>query len=88
MAKPADDKNAVQDRGMTTYRLSSSSAVHTPGLIAWAINGYAFEEDREQMVKVICSTFPSIPASVVHLLLSKKAAFTVEDETVVFSVEG
>lgn len=25
---------------MATYRLGSSPAVHTPGIVAWAINGY------------------------------------------------
>lgn len=72
---------------MATYRLGSSPAVHTPGIIAWAINGYAFEKDRAQMVKVVCDTFPNLPASVARQLLSKEVAYTVEGETVVFSVE-
>ncbi|WP_298571943.1 hypothetical protein [uncultured Aliiroseovarius sp.] len=72
---------------MTTYRLGSSPAVHTPGIIAWAINGYAFEKDRAQMVKVVCDTFPNLPTSAARQLLSKEVAYTVENETVVFSVE-
>lgn len=73
---------------MTTYRLGSSPAVHTPGLIAWAINGYAFEADRDQMRKVIGVTFSTVPATAVDQLLSKAVPYTVEDETVVFEVEG
>ena len=72
---------------MKTYRLGSSPAVHTPGIIAWAINGYAFEEDQAQMVKVVCDTFPTLPAHAARQLLSKEVAYTVEGETVVFSVE-
>lgn len=72
---------------MATYRLGSSPTVHTPGIIAWAINGYAFEKDRAQMVKVVCDTFPNLPASAARQLLSKEVAYTVEGETVVFSVE-
>ncbi len=73
---------------MTTYRLTSSPLVHTPGLISWAINGYAFEADQAQMVKVICSTFQQVPADAIRQLLSKAVPFSVEDEAVVFSVEG
>ncbi|MCQ0090227.1 MULTISPECIES: hypothetical protein [Rhodobacterales] len=73
---------------MTTYRLGSSPAVHTPGLIAWAINGYAFEADRDQMRKVIGATFSTVPAQAIDQLLSKAVPYTVEDETVVFDAEG
>ena len=72
----------------TTYRLASSPAVHTPGIIAWAINGYAFERDRPQMLDVICGTFPTVPRPAVEQLLSKAVPFTVEGETLVFTVEG
>ena len=41
---------------MADYRLGSSSLVHTPGLIAWAINGYHFEEDRPQLLAIIAGT--------------------------------
>jgi hypothetical protein len=72
---------------MTTYRLGSSSAVHAPGLIAWAINGYAFERDRLQMLNVIGATFPTLPHTALVQLLSKKVRYEVEAETVVFEVE-
>lgn len=72
---------------MTTYRLGSSGLVHTPGIIAWAINGYAFPRDRKTMMKVIGETFPSVPAPAIEKLLSKAVPYAVEDETVVFTVE-
>jgi len=72
---------------MATYRLGSSSLIHTPGIIAWAINGYAFPRDRARMVQVIAATFPTVPAQAIEQLLSKAVAYTVESETVVFSVE-
>lgn len=72
---------------MTTYRLGSSSMVHTPGVIAWAINGYAFEDDRPQLLKTVCATFATVPKAAVHQLLSKEIPFTVEGETVVFTFD-
>ncbi len=72
---------------MATYRLGSSPIIATPGIIAWAINGYAFEADRPNILKVITEGFPSVPADAIEQLLSEKVPFTVEGETVVFSVE-
>ena len=73
---------------MTTYRLGSSPIAHTPGLIAWAINGYAFEDDRDQMRKVITDTFSTVPAEAIEQLLAESVPYTIDGETVVFSVEG
>jgi hypothetical protein len=61
--------------------------VDTLGLIAWAINGYAFEVDRAQMRKVIGDTFASLPAAAIDQLLSEAAPFTVNGETVIFEAE-
>ena len=72
---------------MATYRLGSSSAVNTSGLIAWAINGYAFSKDRKVMLDVICGTFASVPPEAAEQLLSKAIPYTIEGETVVFTVE-
>lgn len=35
------------------YRLGSSPMISAPGVIAWAINGYAFPRDRKNMVRII-----------------------------------
>ncbi|MUO72953.1 hypothetical protein [Agrobacterium vitis] len=70
---------------MTTYRLGSSPAVHTPGIIAWAINGYHFEDDRPQLRKVIADTY-SLPETAADQLLSKSVPYSVDGETVVFTV--
>ncbi len=72
---------------MTTYRLGSSSMVHTPGIIAWAINGYAFKDDQPQLLKTLCNTWSGIPEEAFKQLLAKEVPYTIEDETVVFSAE-
>lgn len=71
---------------MATYRLGSSEFAYAPGLIAWAINGYAFEKDRPQLRRVIAESW-GIPGDIVHKLLSKEISYKIEDEKVVFSVE-
>lgn len=70
-----------------TYTLQSSPMVHTPGLIAWAINGYAFEADRPAMRKVIGDTFQTLPADAIDQLLSEAVPFTVDNGTVIFEAE-
>lgn len=37
---------------MTTYRLASNGLCHTPGILAWAMNGYAFPRDRAKLTAV------------------------------------
>ena len=73
---------------MAEYRLGSSSLVHTPGLIAWAINGYHFEEDRPQLLDVIAATYPGVPREALEQVLLRKIDYRVEGETVVFTVEA
>lgn len=70
---------------MTTYRLGSSPAIMTPGFIAWAINGYAFEDDREQLLDTVSGGWPSIPREALDQLLSKKVPYQIDGETVVFT---
>jgi len=69
---------------MQTYRLGSSPMIYAPGIVAWAINGYAFKRDRANMVRVLCDGW-KIPEQAAHELLSKRAAHTIDGETVVFS---
>lgn len=71
-----------------TYRLNSDAMVHTPGLIKWAINGFAFEDDRETLRKTISGAFPEVPAGAIEKLLTSEVPYKVEDETVVFTVEA
>lgn len=71
----------------TEYRLGSSSLVHTPGLIAWAINGFHFEEDRETLLNIIAGTFPTVPRAALEQVLLRKADYRVEGETVILMVE-
>ena len=67
---------------MIQYTLGSSSFVHAPGLIAWAINGAAFKQDRKAMINVVSKTW-SIPEKAAEALLLKKVPFTVTAEDAV-----
>lgn len=71
----------------TTYRLHSSPMQHTPGVIAWAINGYAFPKDRSMLIKVVKTGFAGVPAFAIQQLLSGAVSHTVEGDVVVFTVE-
>lgn len=72
--------------GEKVYKLGSSPAVYAPGIIAWAIAGYWNEPDREQLRKVVTSTWSGIPDEVVDQVLSGTLPYSVEDEAVVISV--
>jgi hypothetical protein len=67
----------------TTYRLASADFVNAPGLIAWAINGYAFEKDRRVLRDIVSKTW-GIPDEATDALLLKRVPFTVENGTVIF----
>jgi len=69
-----------------TYRLGSSPAIYAPGIVAWAINGYAFKRDRANMVRVLTDGW-KLPKDAAKALLSKSVPYKVEDETVVFEVK-
>lgn len=58
--------------------------VHTPGLLAWAMNAYHFPHDRPQMLKIMTATFPDVPEDKMDALLMGHIPYTVEDEAVVF----
>lgn len=68
---------------MTTYRLGSSKMIYAPGVIIWAINGYAFKRDRAAMLRVVLAGW-DIPKKVAKGLLSKQIPYEVQGETVVF----
>lgn len=68
----------------TTYRLGSSPAVHTPGIIAWAVNGYHFPQDRPTILRVVTGAFPTVPEDAIRQLLAKEVPYSIDDETVVF----
>lgn len=72
---------------MTEYRLGSTDSIYSPNVIAWAINGYHFADDRPKLLNGISITFPSVPTTAIEKLLSKAVPYTVEGETVVFSVD-
>lgn len=70
---------------MTQYRLLSAPMIYTPGILAWAMNGYHFPDDRPQILKVMTETFPVVPEDKMDALLMGYIPYVVEDEAVVFS---
>lgn len=66
-----------------TYRLGSSEMVHAPGVVRWAVNGYAFTKDRPYLRRVFIDGW-GLPSAAADALLSGKVPYTVEGETVVF----
>lgn len=72
---------------MPVYRLGSNELVHAPGVIAWAINGYAFKRDRAALRRVIVDGWPGIPAAAARQLLSGSVPYTLDGDTVVFTLE-
>lgn len=69
---------------MTQYRLHSAPLVHTPGLLAWAMNAYHFPEDRPQMLKIMTETFDKVPTKTMDDLLAGKIPYQVEGDTIIF----
>ena len=70
---------------MKTYRLGSSPAIHAPGMVAWAINGATFKQDRATMARVIAQGW-NLPEDAAHKLVTKQVPYTIENDAVVFSV--
>lgn len=65
------------------YRLGSNPMVYAPGIIGWAISGYWNKPDRANLEKVVSETW-KLPIEAASKLLSKAAAYTIENEAVVF----
>ena len=68
------------------YKLGSSPLVHAPGILAWAINGFAFEDDREAILGIMMATWKGIPKDVMAGVLSKRITYKVDGTTVL--IEG
>ena len=69
---------------MTTYRLGSSPAIHTPGFVAWGQNGYHFPEDRPSLLKIFQDGWPTVPPAALDALLRQEVLQRLDGETVVF----
>lgn len=57
---------------MKTFRLKSTEVFGVPGLLAWAINGYAFRKDRDFMLDAMTQTFPQLSRDVWGKILSRE----------------
>lgn len=69
---------------MTTYHLGSSGLVHTPGILAWAQNGYAFKKDQPNLLKIFTEGWPTIPPEAFDALLRQEVTHRIEDDVVIF----
>lgn len=69
---------------MTTYRLASNALCHTPGILAWAQNGYAFPRDHAKLTAVFVDGY-GLPKPAAKALLSGAVPHTVEGDSVVFT---
>jgi len=71
-----------------TFHLHSTGLIHTPGILAWAINGYKFKKDRKRIMDVFKAGFEGqgMSEEVMHKLLAGEIPFKVEGSTVVLEV--
>lgn len=68
-----------------TWRLQSGNGINAVNMVKWAIEGYAFEEDRTTLENaMMCWEGPS--RQDYQGLLSGRIPYTVDGDTVVFSV--
>lgn len=71
---------------MPTYKLGSSQLVHAPGLVAWAINGYAFPRDRAAILRVVVDTWPTLAEQDARLLLSGQCPYRIDGDAVFYTI--
>jgi hypothetical protein len=72
---------------LVEVRLISTEMVNTPGILAWAINGYAFKKDRPALLKVLMDGY-RLTKKCATDLLSKTISYTIgEDNSVIFQYE-
>lgn len=79
--------NSERETTVKTYKLGSSPMIYSPGIVAWAINGAKFKKDRPKMIRIISDGW-GLPYSIAEGLLLGKVPYKIEDDAVVFSVEG
>lgn len=73
---------------MTQYHLGSSPVLYAPGIIAWAVNYYAFEEDRPHLAMIMASTYLQVAPLALQALLIGAVPYTVEEDGVIFRFDG
>lgn len=65
--------------------LTSTSMIHAPGILAWAINGAKFKKDRAKMVKVMQS-WPGLTVKEWEGVLDGTIPHTVEGDKVLITL--
>lgn len=76
---------------MQIFKLQSSALVYAPGVVAWAINGFHFKNDRPALLRCISEGW-NVPQDAARALLIKAVSYHLEGESgmesVVFSFES
>lgn len=67
-----------------SYTLQSAGFVYAPGVVAWAINGYHFKNNRKAMLRVIIDGWPGVKPEAAKALLSGAIAYRIENDSVCF----
>jgi len=65
-----------------TVALTSTTMVHAPGILRWAMNGYRFKRDRNKMIKVI-QCWTGLTRKEWHGVLSGTIPHTIEGDRVI-----
>jgi hypothetical protein len=60
--------------------------VHTPGILAWAMNGYRHTKDQGNIRKIFTDGY-AIPNDAAHALLNGDEPHQIEGTSVVFEAE-
>lgn len=77
----------VEQTEQRTFRLASAEMVNAPGLMRWAVNGYAFKRDRKVIMEVMKS-WPGPTDEEWDLVLSSKVPYEVDGDVVVLNFPG
>ena len=71
---------------MRTIRLTSTSLMHTPGILRWAQHGYKFKSDRKRMLDLFIDGYGLTKECATDLLSGKMPVEIDEDSgTVTFT---
>ena len=64
---------------MTNYNLTSTPLISTPGVLAWAMNGYSFKSDRARLERIFIEGY-GLPRPAVRALLSGSVPHELTDQ--------
>lgn len=84
MTKTPTKENPM--KSAKTIRLTSSEFVSAPGMLAWAINGYRFPRDRQNILNVMKS-WDGLTDAEWHDILTEKTPHKIVDNSVEITLQ-